>query len=290
MIDLHTHSTFSDGSLTPEELVREAGVRQITALALTDHDTTAGIDSFMAACAKTGLDGHPILGVPGVEISVEVQKGTMHMLGYFIDPDNAELEGVLSRIRDGRHWRNEQIVEKLNGLGVSISLGEISEYAGDEVVGRPHFAQALLARGYVRSKQEAFDRFLAKGKPAYVDRFRLDPPESIDVILAAGGIPVLAHPFTLGLSQTELRDAVGEWADTGLMGIEVYYSEHNAQQVRTYASLCECFDLLPTGGSDFHGSQNPDIVLGTGFGNLRVPDEVATALVENRPPIRHESQ
>ena len=282
MIDLHAHSTFSDGSLTPEELVALARRRGLTALALTDHDSTGGIGRFLEACSRSAAEGYRggagLTGIPGVEISVDVARGTLHLLGYFVDPANADLETMLGRIRDGRHYRNQQILSKLNDLGLALTWDEVASYAGEEVVGRPHFAQAMHARKYVASKEEAFDRYLAKGKPAYFDRFRLPPADALAVLLRAGGVPALAHPFTLDLARPALRRYVGELRDVGLQGIEVFYSEHSSEQITEYLALAREFDLAVTGGSDFHGEMNPKIELGTGFGSLRVADELADAL------------
>ena len=284
MIDLHTHSTFSDGSLTPEQLVEAACRAGLTAVALTDHDCTDGHPRFLAACdaaRRNGYrDGRGLVGVPGVEISSDVPHGTLHMLGYFIDRSNADLEAALSYIRDGRAYRNEQILARLNELGLELAWEEVAAYAGEDVVGRPHFAQAMLARGYVGDKQEAFDRYLGKGQKAYVDRFRLTPEDSVKKIVDAGGIAVLAHPFTLDTDAAGLRRVVGELVDLGLGGIEVLYSEHSPEQRRLYAGLADEFNLVATGGTDFHGDINPDVRLGVGFGNLAVPDDVLDRLAE----------
>ncbi|MBN2301715.1 MAG: PHP domain-containing protein [Lentisphaerae bacterium] len=274
MIDLHTHSTFSDGSFTPEELVDMAKKTGLTAMALTDHDCTDGLPRFLAACNSAGIQG-----VRGVEISAEVEKGTMHILGYAFEPDDANLEGMLKRIRNGREDRNRKIILKLNELGCNISWEEVAGYAGEDVVGRPHFAQALVANGFVESKQSAFDRFLAKGRPAYVDRFRQKPSESIAAIVDAGGIAVLAHPFTLELGLRQLRTLIAEMTEDGLGGIEVYYAEHSPEQIKQYHDLAEEFGLVATGGSDFHGEANPAIRLGCGFGSLHVPDTVLKDLL-----------
>lgn len=280
MIDLHVHSTFSDGTLTPAELVAKARALGLRALALTDHDCTGGLREFAAAgaAADAGPGGLRFTAVPGVEISAEVSPGTMHMLGYHIDPDNGDLEGVLVRIREGRESRNRQILARLAELGMPLEWEEVAAFAGEDVVGRPHFAQALLARGYVSTKQEAFDRYLAKGKPAYMDRLRFSPADSLAAIREAGGVPVLAHPFTLKLEPDALKAAVRELAEAGLAGIEVYYPEHAPDQVRQYRGLAEAFGLVATGGSDYHGANNPDIEMGRGFGSLNVPDDILDAL------------
>jgi 3',5'-nucleoside bisphosphate phosphatase len=277
MIDLHTHSTFSDGSLTPEALVQKAADLRLSAIALTDHDTVSGISRFEAACSAAG-----IAGVAGVEISADVGKGGLHMLGYFVDPASESLARVLSEIRDGRQKRNMDILKKLNDLGLALTYGEIAAYAGEDVVGRPHFAQAMQARGYVGSKDEAFQRYLGRGKPGYADRFRLSPEDSIAAIRDAGGLAVLAHPFTLELSNSDLRDFAGRLAAAGLDGVEVYYSEHNPSQVNAYRDIAYSLGLLLTGGSDFHGAVNPSVELGTGFGNLRVNDDLLEKMRERK--------
>ena len=285
MIDLHMHSTFSDGSLTPEQLVAKGREIGLTAMALTDHDCTSGVPRFLAACAAAG-----IAGVAGVEISAEVPRGTLHMLGYFIQPGHPFLEEVLHRIRDGREIRNAEILRKLNALGMELTWEEVAKHAGEDVVGRPHFAMALIARGYVAGKQDAFDRFLAKNKAAYVDRFRLSPEDSIAAIAKGGGVPILAHPFTLGLGRKDLKKTVGQLKDAGLQGIEVFYSEHSPEQTRLYMNLAKEFDLAATGGADFHGAANPVVKMGIGFGSLEVADDVIAELRARRDGARRRQQ
>ncbi len=273
MIDLHTHSLFSDGSLAPEALVARAAGVGVTGLALTDHDTTAGVAPFLAACAA-----HGITGVPGVEISAEWPHGTMHILGYFFDPANAGLQRGLVNIRGGREERNVKILAKLQALGTELTWDEVAALAGSDVVGRPHFAMALIKRGVVNNKQRAFSRFLGKGSPAYFDRFRLSPREALALIRGAGGVPVLAHPNTLRVTWAKLRRTVAELTEQGLGGIETYYSEHPPRTVERLGHLARDFGLVATGGSDFHGELNPDIEIGRGFGPLKVPDAVIPAL------------
>jgi len=277
MIDLHSHSTFSDGSLTPAELARRAHDGGLTALALTDHDTTDGIPEFLNACGEYGL-----VGVPGVEISVDVPKGTMHLLGYFIDCKNSSLETVLKRIRSGRVERNDEIVAKLRGLGFNITIDDVKTFASEDVVGRPHFAMAMVKKGYVASKEAAFNLYLGKGKPAYAERYRMSELDSMGAILDAGGVPVLAHPSTMDLGRKDLKKCVEELAGKGLKGIEVYYSEHNVDQVEEYEALAKEFGLVATGGSDFHGQLNPKIELGRGFGNLKIDDCILEELRKKR--------
>ncbi|MEI7436362.1 MAG: PHP domain-containing protein [bacterium] len=277
MIDLHIHSTFSDGSLTPSALAAEAQRIALTAVALTDHDGLGGVPEFLKACTACG-----VRGIAGVELSVDVPKGCLHMLGYFLDPGHAGLIHALAELRASRAERNVRILEKLNCLGLTLNWDEVAACAGEDVVGRPHFARALQARGYVQSKIEAFERYLAKGKPAYVDRYRLSPAAGIAVIREAGGVAVLAHPLTLKRSRGALRRALIEWKELGLAGVEAYYSEYDAGKTGLYLALCRDLDLAPTGGSDFHGLANPAIHMGVGFGELRVPDELLAGLEARR--------
>lgn len=276
MIDLHTHSTYSDGSLTPLQLADLARREGLCALALTDHDTTDGLPSFLDACASGGSE--PLRAVPGVEISVDVPRGTMHVLGYFIRSGEPRLEALLERIRGGRDCRNGMIINRLRELGMPLNEDEVARLAGGDVVGRPHIAQAMVARGYVRTTSAAFDRFLAKGQPAYCDRYHPSPQEGIAAINAAGGVAVLAHPWTLDMTASRLRTFLDDLRSAGLAGIETWYPEHSAEQQQQYLRLCEEFGLVAAGGSDFHGAMNPAIRLGRGFSGLGVPDTAVDEL------------
>ena len=278
MIDMHIHSTFSDGSQTPEQLVDQAVKIGLAALALTDHDNVAGVERFMAACRQS-----PVRGIPGVEVSVDCDNGSMHILGYFIDPKNPNLCKLLGGIQDHRAERNREILKHLNRLGLCMTMEEVASRAGGEVVGRPHFAQALLDRGYVKTADEAFKNYLTRGKPAYVERVRQSPDEGIEMIRNAGGVAVLAHPFTLTGGRETLRRLVKDLATAGLEGIEVYYPRHTSKMTRFYIKLAMEFNLALTGGTDYHGAPMPDIKLGTGFGNLNVPDELVDKLAARRP-------
>lgn len=274
MIDLHVHSTFSDGSLTPAQLVERAAEVGLTAIALTDHDCTDGLDLFLAASASAR-----VIGITGVEISADVPRGTMHVLGYCMDHTDAGLNEALRKICHGREIRNRAILDKLNGLGLKLAWEDVAKFAGEDVVGRPHFAQALVEKGLVNSVRAAFEKYLAKGKPAYEDRFRFSPADCIVAITNAGGIAALAHPFTLELNGKNLREYVAELKDMGLQGIEAYYSEHSDRQLEEYLDIARDLGLVITGGSDFHGDINPKIALGKGFGSLKVPDELAEGLI-----------
>lgn len=281
-IDLHTHTTASDGTLSPTELVRLARGAGLAAVAVTDHDTVDGLGEALEAGRALGLEV-----VPGIEISAEFQPGTMHMLGYFIHPDRPVFAEKLRVLQEARRDRNPIIAEKLNALGLAVTMDEVRAAAGGEQVGRPNFARVLLDKGYVSSMGEAFDRYLTKGGPAYVDKFRLSPADSVELIHQAGGLAVLAHPFTLGLGEQVLETFVADLAACGLDGLEVYYPEHDPDQTRACLELAARHGLAVTGGSDFHGDNKPEVALGSGFQeNLAVPAELLEALRRrlNRAP------
>lgn len=277
MIDLHCHSTFSDGSLTPEQLVAAGVEAGLSALALTDHDTVAGIPRFVAAAAGTSL--RP---VPGVELSVDCSSGVMHMLGYWMDLAHPELVRQMAWVRDGRDMRNRAMFEKLNAQGLTLTWDEVTAAAGEDVVGRPHFAQVLLQRGYAKDKNEVFDKWLGNGKPAYVDRPRLTAEAAVALIRQAGGVAVLAHPYSLHIGKDAMASLLIELAAAGLAGVECYYSEHSADLTKDFLAMARQANLVPTGGSDFHGEVSPGIKLGVGFGGLNVPDEVLPELEARR--------
>lgn len=287
MIDLHIHSTFSDGSFTPEELVAKAKAIKLKAIALTDHDCTDGIDRFLSAGSTNNQSSYDknntaLLCIPGVEISADIAHGTMHILGYFISHHNVTLQRILKEIQDGRDERNKQILKKLNELGFKLSWHEVASIAQGDVIGRPHFAMAILKRGYVKSIHEAFAKYLAKGQPAYAERYKLGPAECIQAICNANGLAVLAHPFTLDLPEKELEIFIGKMVEAGLNGIEIYYPEHTVKQIRSYKKISQKFNLLVTGGTDFHGEAVPGIQLGIGRGNLNVPDHLMKALLTRK--------
>ena len=277
MIDLHCHSTFSDGSLTPEQLIEEAAKIGLLALALTDHDTTAGLPRFLAAATGTS-----VRAVPGVELSVDCSHGVMHMLGYWMDVDNPELVRQMEWIRNGRDMRNRAMLEKLNALGFAMSWEDVQSFAGEDVVGRPHFAQVMLQKGYAKDKNEAFDKWLGDGKPGYADRPRLTAEVAVALVRQAGGVAVLAHPFTLRVGKEAMAKLFGDLAAAGLAGVECYYSEHSADLTKEYLAMAQQANLVPTGGSDFHGEVSPGIHLGVGFGGLNVPDRILAQLEARR--------
>ena len=294
MVDLHTHSSCSDGTFTPAGLVDEGLRRGLYAIALTDHDTVEGNTSFLAAAAL-----HGARAIAGVEISAEYahpegstrgrDEGEMHILGYFSAWGAVAESGMaaLTEIRHNRDERNPQIVRKLQELGCDITYEEIVRHADNDVVGRPHIAAVLIEKGIVRNTQEAFDRYLSKFAPAFVRKKVFPPERAIRLIADAGGIPVLAHPKTLEIkSDAVLHSVIGQLVAQGLRGIEAYYPIHDPRDVERQLSCAKEFGLLVTGGSDFHGANKPDIALGTGFGRLAVPDDCFDALcaAERRVP------
>jgi len=284
MIDLHMHSQESDGSLSPAALAEACARAGLRAAALTDHDTLGGCELFLAACAGQG-----VRGVAAVELSADFGPGTMHILGYIPAPAIAPLQAGLVRIQESRAARNVAILAALDGLGYPVPAAEVAALAGGGMTGRPHIAGAMVARGYVKDRQEAFARFLAKGCPAYRDRLRLGPQACIQTIRAHGGVAVLAHPFTLRLSENALQVLVEDLTGYGLGGMEVYYPEHSEERRRVYQRIARAYDLVETGGSDYHGALNPAIQLGRGFGNVFVADSVLEQLEARMQTVSRKS-
>jgi predicted metal-dependent phosphoesterase TrpH len=245
-IDLHTHSTASDGVYSPTELLshaREAGLR---VLALTDHDSSGGLDE--AAEAARALD---IDFIPGIEINTDVSGGEVHVLGYFIEYQRPEFQTILQTLRDARERRGQRMVERLNEEGIHIAWERVREIA-QGAVGRPHVAKALMEAGYVESIGEAFEKYIGKGCPAYVPRYKLSPVDAVRLIVSANGLPVVAHPIELPGLQ-ELRNWLPELRESGLVGLETYYGPYTEQEEQALLALANEFGLIPTGGSDFHG-------------------------------------
>ncbi len=266
-LDLHLHTTHSDGSLPPAEVVALAHKVNVRALAITDHDILSGIPEAVEAAKPLGIEV-----IAGVEISSRFDDDEMHILGYFLDRTDPDLLARMDSLRQSRHRRNPKIVERLRELGLSISYDEVRELAGTDAVGRPHIARVLMEKGYVQTSKEAFDRFLARGKAAYVARELPEPTEAIAWIREAKGVAVLAHPLWVKRTGEALRKLCEKLKEAGLGGIEVHYSTHTPQQTSTFLSLAKQLDLLVTGGSDFHGLTKPDIEVGVGRGSLKVPE------------------
>jgi hypothetical protein len=243
--DLHTHSTYSDGNLTPTELIEKAVSRGLEVLALTDHDCTDGIAEALEAAQKHP----PLLFIPGVELSTDLPREEVHVLGYFLDWQNPRFQGRLARLRRSRMERGQKMLTKLNHLGIDISWQRVKEIAGDGAVGRPHIALAMLEAGHISSLEEAFDRYLSRNGPAYVEREKITPAEAVQLVTDASGLPVLAHPRDL----QNIESLLAELKAAGIIGIEVYYQDYDQQAIERLLAIARQHDLLPLGGSDFHG-------------------------------------
>jgi len=265
--DLHVHTSASDGTSSPAEVVRMAGLAGLRAVAVTDHDTMEGVSAAQDTAASAGID---VLG--GVELSTDYDGLEVHVLGYCVDPAEPVFQGYLSAFRNARFTRAENMVNKLRALGVNISLDNVLAQAGAGSVGRPHIARALMAAGQINSMAEAFDRYIGFGKAAYVPRLKYRPEEMIKAVIEAGGVPVLAHP---GITCKD--DLLLALIEAGLQGLEVAHPQHTREMERHYRELCRSHGLIATGGSDFHGTG----VAGHGFlGEAVTPYETVLQLCE----------
>ena len=266
-IDLHTHSTFSDGTFTPLQLVKYAEEKGLKAFALTDHDTTEGIKE--AKSIETNVEV-----ISGVEISTRDDKKEIHIVGLYVNENDADLNKQLKYYREKRVTRNFEILEKLNSLGVDITIDDVKESCTGDVISRAHIAKALVSKGFVGSYTEAFDRYLGDNKCAYVPRETLNYEESMELITKAGGVPVLAHPLLYKMSDTNLENMMVKLRQKGLKAVEVYYSTHSNSDTQHVMAMANRVGLIYSGGSDFHGATKPKIDMGTGMGKLAVPYEI----------------
>lgn len=273
-VDLHAHTTASDGALTPTELVQRAAQLALKVIAITDHDSTEGVAEATAAGQSYGVEV-----IPAVEINTDVPRSEVHVLGYYLDPANEELVGELARLRMGRVERARQMAEKLAAMGAPVDFHRILEIAGEGAVGRPHVAQALLEAGHVTTFDEAFEKYISRNSPAYVDRLKFSPAQACALIRRAGGIPVLAHPVFFDRSgaireTVDLATLLPEMLGAGLLGIEVYYRGYDAVTVEYLMAVARRHSLLVTGGTDFHGIRpnEPDL------GGIYVPMKVVRRL------------
>jgi 3',5'-nucleoside bisphosphate phosphatase len=286
MIDLHAHTTVSDGGDSPRELVEKAAAAGLRALAVTDHDNDSGCDEAVAAGRELGVEV-----IRGVEISCDVsvlqemglapaERPTMHLLGYFIPEGDNPLSAALAELQDARANRNVRMVERLNELGIPVTFEEVELEAGGPgaQIGRPHFAAVLVRHGSVPDYQSAFDEYLAKGAKAYLDRKLYRPADAIKLMLRSGVVPVLAHPFTLHLAPDELERFVDHLVEAGLRGIEGYHGDRPAEQQEVFRSIGRAKGLIVSGGSDYHGDMRPDRSLPGGKYGLIVPEEVLDQL------------
>jgi 3',5'-nucleoside bisphosphate phosphatase len=274
VIDLHAHTTASDGSLTPTELVALARECGLSALGVTDHDTVGGLEEAIGAGPAAGVEV-----VPGIELSVDYPHGQFHLLGYLIEPQSPALRERLTALQENRRTRNTRMLERLQALGLPLTREDVVREAGGGQIGRPHMALALVRKGVVASTQEAFDRYLADGRPGHVPKLKLPPEAAIPLIHAAGGKAVLAHPFSLRFPDESAFDAeIARLRDAGLDGLEAYYSQHSPVQTARFLALADRLGLRVTGGSDFHGRSKPHVHLGVVHDGQALPEELLERL------------
>ncbi len=272
-VDLHTHSTASDGSESPARLVAAAIAMRLSHLALTDHDTLEGV-----AEARAAAEDHDLVLIPGTELSLDFEGG-MHLVVLWLEPGPGPLQDRLADLQNGRATRNLEIVDNLTRLGMPIDLEEVLEESGGGSVGRPHIAAVMMRKGYVGSIVEAFDLWLGAGRPGYATRPRMTPEDALALALQSGGVPVLAHPHTLGINRAaEMASLLDRLRSAGLVGIEAFCSAYHRHEREGYADLARRFGLVASGGSDYHGSYKPALELGRGYGDLVVDGSVVDRL------------
>nr|WP_317359220.1 PHP domain-containing protein [uncultured Tyzzerella sp.] len=277
MIDLHTHSTYSDGTYSPQELITLAYEKGLKAIAITDHDTIDGINY-----AKDRAKELNIELINGIEFSADYKGIEIHILGYFLDITNKNLLALLKELEKTREKRNLELIEKLNNIGVNISLDYVKSLSSYGLITKAHFATALLKKGYVKNRNEAFSLYLGKGKPAYVQRVLISYKEAINFILDAKGIPVLAHPIIYKMSEKDLDIAIKDLKNNGLCGIECYYPSNTLNQTNFLICLAKKYNLKITGGSDFHGENRPNVSLG----NIFLEKQIDYKILEDLKTIR----
>lgn len=279
-IDLHVHSNASDGTLTPSEVVDLAVESHLTAIALTDHDTLSGLPEAMNRAAFHLQNQKALRIIPGTELSVSYKERDIHILGLFIDPGNKEFNKTLTDAVENRDRRNEKMAANLNAAGIDITMDKLREDAGDAVITRAHFAKYMVKCGYVKTNQDAFNRYLNSNSPYYVQREYMDPGTALRLIHTAGGLAVLAHPLLYNYSLEEVEELVVFLVELGLDGIEAIYSSNTGFDEGRMRHLANKYNLVITGGSDFHGANKPAIRLGIGRGNLKIPASLLIDLEE----------
>jgi predicted metal-dependent phosphoesterase TrpH len=266
--DLHLHTTASDGRLTPQELVKRAAELKLDVIAITDHDTVEGIQPALEAAKRFPS----LMVIPGVEINTDVPKGEVHILGYFIDYRDPGLKHTLEGLRNSRYERGKKMVAKLAEIGIDIDWGRVRELAGQGSVGRPHIAQAIMERGYVTSLREAFDNYIGRNAPAYIERKKLPPVEAVEHVLAAEGLPVLAHPADI----EPLEPFLIQLKKAGTIGMEIYYNGYTSKTISQLEKLAQKYELIACGGSDYHGL---DDSIGSDIGSVNLPRESVERLI-----------
>ena len=284
MIDLHVHSTKSDGTYTPTQLVDYAMEKGLFAFALTDHDSVDGVEEaadhaiFLKKTLPDEEKNKVPLVIPGIELSTDENGTEVHVVGLYIDPSNRTFRNYLNEFIASRTTRNIKMCEKFQEMGIDLQYEALQERFPDCVLTRAHYARFLLEHGYVGSNKEAFDRYLGSHCPCYVPREKITPQKAVELILTAGGVPILAHPILYHLSDVKLDSMVAGLKQDGLVGIEALYSSYSAADERQIRRLAQKYDLLISGGSDFHGANKPGLDLGIGYGKLYIPDDLLAPL------------
>lgn len=274
LIDLHVHSTTSDGTLTPRELAFYAKAKGLSAIALTDHDTTCGVMTCIEAGKLVDLTV-----IPGIELTAHYGSKEIHVLGYYINPNHPKLLSKLEELVRERDRRNDLVLEKLQALGLDVTMADLrSQGDADSILTRAHFGRALLAKGYVATMDEAFSKYLSSGKPAYVPKQSMDYETCINLIHEAGGIAVIAHPLLYGFSTEDLDTFLKDLMAAGLDGLEAIYAKYTSEESVALLSACLKYNLVPTGGSDFHGLNKPNLEIGSGYGSLAITYDVLEGL------------
>ena len=270
--DLHIHTTFSDGSYKPEEIIDMAQKKDFKTIAISDHDTLDGINPALEYASNKDIEV-----IPAIEFSTFEGKAEIHILGYFIDHEDDYLRKIVKKIFDSRKIRAQKMVELLNKQNIDITYNEVKNMASDDYIGRPHIAKLMIKKGYINEMKDAFtDQYIGNGGKAYVEKYKLSPVDAIDLILNTGGIPVLAHPVFINHGEAMDKQDIKKLKDTGLLGLEVYHSKHNEKTIEYYKNIAQELDLLITGGSDFHGENSP----GVNLGDIRLSNEHIDKLKE----------
>lgn len=283
-IDLHTHTCKSDGSYTPTELVDYAVEKNLSAVAITDHDSIEGLDEAVAHAAALKERGLPSVEViPGIEFSTKYEKQDVHIVGLYISYDGQAFQDALGGFVDSRINRNRKMCANLQGAGIDITYEKLLAMYPDAVITRAHYASYLLENGYVKSRQDAFARYLGDHTKYFVPREKVTPSQAVELIVKAGGVPILAHPPLYHMGNDRLDALVSFLKADGLMGIEVFYSTYSNQDVRDMQRLADKYELLVSGGSDFHGANKPGLDLGCGYGRLFVPEEALWKIKASLP-------
>lgn len=277
LIDLHVHTTASDGTYEPCELVEYASKKNIAAIAITDHDCISGIKE-----AKKCGETYNVEIVSGIEFSTRYNDTEIHLLGLYIDENDKTFVDGLNEIVNARESRNIKMIEKLNDHGIDLSLEDVLATSSSDVYTRAHFAKAMLNKGYVSSMREAFNKYIGNDSPCYVPREKVTPEMAIELVLSCGGVPILAHPTLYNMDLRQLDNLISELSKIGLLGIEGLYSLYNKSEEKYLKDFADKYGLVISGGSDFHGSNKPNIDLGVGRGNLEIPYSILEAIKAKR--------